>query len=736
MVSSIDTESADVDYEDTSVLQNRAARPHNDETPACLSCRKKKSKCSREQPCTQCVKSSVECTYDDRRQKGGYRTGVIEQLCQRMDSLESMFLGQGIWLQQFLRGTGGERVAQPGRVADLSDLHSHANRLKQTFCSLAANGELEAREHGVSFLQNSPTKRKCEEESLHPLKRVHAAATSEDLGTISTLPKEIDDTMIRYFETIHPWLPVLHPLTFIKRARSPERPAKVDMILDAIVAITAKYLQKDHTKDAPNAGNYAEACKRKAMSAAVESNSIESIQALLLLAFDTLSTGRGCSPWFLIPLVTSKVDSLQLSFEDAAPRESYEEFYLSTVSSLQPASTWAEAEEIRRVFWAAFVMDRFWSIASGTNPAISSKHVRRRLPCDGYWWVLEKCVETAYFKPDSQEYEMATDKTFPFTSPDATTEEPNSSGGLAYLIEATESLSLVTKFHTQHPLDLENANQWLNRFRQLDSRLLQWEMGLRQRWRDVKVVNGYIDENLTLAHMTHNAAIIVLHRELAHPTPGCHAWLSGSISSASREACFLAAKKIDKLSRRFLGVRQGIAPHQFAFCLFVAGQVLLAQASFHEARPPADFDSIIASLNEVSRRLCPESDTYIPSTKFAMALTEKRDRHFSSCPTEATAAKAHQPTPPLANVPSVTDIPSVLRQDMSSPPESINPGGLDLFSHDGMNRSSENVTESVQSLLPGSRLGSSRPLSISSAGQTTSDDDANNVIGGSGGASF
>lgn len=91
------------------------------------------------------------------------------------------------------------------------------------------------------------------------------------------------------------------------------------------------------------------------------------------------------------------------------------------------------------------------------------------------------------------------------------------------------------------------------------------------------MVNGYIDPNLTLAHMTHNAAIIVLHRRLAHPPSQSRAWLSGLVSAASREACVMAAMKIDKISRRYLAASEGIAPHQLAFCLFVAGQVLLGR---------------------------------------------------------------------------------------------------------------------------------------------------------------
>lgn len=148
------------------------------------------------------------------------------------------------------------------------------------------------------------------------------------------------------------------------------------------------------------------------------------------------------------------------------------------------------------MFWLSFLMDRFCSIATGyvdfflpevslpadcaysTSPSISSRRIRRRLPCDGCMWEQDQCVETSYFKMDEQPQNDVTtsDETSPFPPPYATKEGPNGVGGLAYTIEATESLSLIAKFNVRHSLELVNAGQlsaWLNRFRQLDSRLLQ-----------------------------------------------------------------------------------------------------------------------------------------------------------------------------------------------------------------------------------------------------------------------
>lgn len=71
-----------------------------DEGPACQSCRKRKLKCNREAPCSQCVRlcesvfisflhnsdkfEACECFYDNRRQKPGMKSGAVESLSRRL----------------------------------------------------------------------------------------------------------------------------------------------------------------------------------------------------------------------------------------------------------------------------------------------------------------------------------------------------------------------------------------------------------------------------------------------------------------------------------------------------------------------------------------------------------------------------------------------------------------------------------------------------------------------------
>lgn len=87
--------------------------------PACQSCRRRKSRCSKQQPCAQCERLEVECLYDERR-RPGLKTGAIESLSQRLANLEQMFLGQSLLLQGKFGVTSGESPAATTIIADNS----------------------------------------------------------------------------------------------------------------------------------------------------------------------------------------------------------------------------------------------------------------------------------------------------------------------------------------------------------------------------------------------------------------------------------------------------------------------------------------------------------------------------------------------------------------------------------------------------------------------------------------
>lgn len=85
-----------------------------------------------------------------------------------------------------------------------------------------------------------------------------------------------------------------------------------------------------------------------------------------------------------------------------------------------------------------------------------------------------------------------------------------------------------------------------------------------------------MDPNLTVAHLNHNASMILLHQHIAYPPVD---W-SGIVklpSSWSAETCQLAAVEIASIAKKFLTHTEGIVTSQFPFCAFIAARVLLGE---------------------------------------------------------------------------------------------------------------------------------------------------------------
>lgn len=172
------------------------------------------------------------------------------------------------------------------------------------------------------------------------------------------------------------------------------------------------------------------------------------------------------------------VEQLQLSIEEDSVhgRGRPGEALIRRMAFLKPSACWIEAEERRRVFWTVFLMDRFCSVSTGWNVSLTTADVKRRLPCEGSLWQHETEVRAPYFgvsdtKGVAQHQPLLLDRQIEIDPG-----EEDSIGGFAYCIEATESLSLVSNFLLQQPLNVRNVEEtqiWLMRFKELDLRLVQ-----------------------------------------------------------------------------------------------------------------------------------------------------------------------------------------------------------------------------------------------------------------------
>ncbi|KAE8140801.1 fungal-specific transcription factor domain-containing protein [Aspergillus pseudotamarii] len=600
--------------------QDQDASKPEDDIPACQSCRKKKARCSREQPCSQCVRFDVACVYDDRRLKPGLRAGAVDQLYRRIDTLENMFLGQSVLWKQVWEALhpnsafpgaadeDGHNEESPGRQ------FVHAREaIKKSMLQLAETkktaGSLIEAEHNDDGDFRSSKRRKVDVVSTTQ----QPVRNGTDFDILNS--DIVNDLVEFYFANIHHWIPILHVRIFREQIQTYKGRQKAIYILHAIVALCSRFSDDSRLGNDAEKAELAETSRQKVILSSMESFSVENLQALVIIAFDTLlmsvliGRGRGPSSWSIVGGMARTVEQLQLSVEEEhlSSHSQSGETLIRRMAFLKPSTSWREAEERRRVFWTVFLMDRFCSVSTGWNISLTSADVKRRLPCEGALWEQENEVKPPYFGISDAK---AASPHRPLLTENRMTADPKEQdciGGFAYCIEATESLALVTNFFLHHALDIRDVDKaqfWLMRFKELDLRMVQWKLFLPPKWRDASVLNadGIMDPNLTLAHTTHNTAVILLHQGIAYPP--LH-WQSCPVklpSTSSAETCLEAASEISTIGQQFLLCSPILTNPQFSFCLFIAGRMLLTHSKYYATPIPNSLDSLIDSLFEISRR--------------------------------------------------------------------------------------------------------------------------------------
>lgn len=199
-----------------------------------------------------------------------------------------MFLGQGMLLQQLIEAKEPSLTPQRRHGDRQSESFiEYTERLRSTLCALGVNSTGSNTPTGPS-ISRPLAKRKRDVETWAPTKRTEIA-TNIVPHHQESLPsaKQLEGILETYFKLIHPWIPVIHPSTFLRRAREVPRPPEVVLILNAIIAVAAPYATGEEFSDVKQRST---AFRQSVISAAIEDGSLEAIQALLLIAFDTVSS--------------------------------------------------------------------------------------------------------------------------------------------------------------------------------------------------------------------------------------------------------------------------------------------------------------------------------------------------------------------------------------------------------------------------------------------------------------
>ncbi|KAL2784174.1 fungal-specific transcription factor domain-containing protein [Aspergillus keveii] len=576
---------------------------------ACNSCRKRKLRCSRELPaCQHCRKSASECTYETKRAKPGMKAGALDNIHRRLDALERSVGKQQATIDNI--GSGGS--------------HQEDASVQNILSALATTLQgLSKQSPSTSSQSGPPTKRRRLDHDDHG-----AYLLSRD-------PPLPDDTVLShvleaYFIYVHPWTPIIHEARFRRRFVDDGERERLQLIIHSMVLVAHGYIEDPDTATSlERQPKQWEENRDWIVSQAMKQPSVENLQALVIIASSDIGNGQASQAWPLVGSLSRMVEYLQLTVEHDEP---VHHLFSQPYKLLPPPKDWTEAEERRRIFWSIFALDRFCSVSMGWNTSLTADDVRRRLPCDGITWRKENPVVTPYFgiwdksagrignpiaflpthpvsvRPTQDEGETPSDAG---TSPGGVaTVDMSTVGAYAYCLEATESLSRVTTYFLQQKVNLNDQKEfgaWLTRFKELDLRLVHWKMLLPQKW-TVNVTQqslSRMDPNLTLAHVTHNASMILLHQPIAFPLPEWP-YRSRLPSICSMDTCQSAAIEVASITNHYLKSSLSTSPlsSQLAFCVFIAARALLLywQHSADEQGVAADFWVLIQSLDTMSTR--------------------------------------------------------------------------------------------------------------------------------------
>ncbi|KAH7185396.1 uncharacterized protein B0J16DRAFT_362800 [Fusarium flagelliforme] len=595
------------------------------EVPSCQGCRRRKLKCSRDQPtCNHCQRLDSPCIYDLKKNKPGVKTGVIEGLNRRVEALESTVYD-------------GPHISHTVPLSDSSQIVGAFTSLIQELRGLvsSAGGSLPlggANNPPVPLQHATPgtvSLSSPNESQQHPRKRRRVDSCGNpnvELGELLPSnaelppPELLEEVINAYFILVQPWIPILHETRFRSRFYNREQLPCLTVLLHAIVVAAIRFVDSG-----------GETLSEKE----TESWISKSRSIVLLSGMDGMSMGNGdmSRAWPIIGSITRIAEYLQLCVESDDRQEG---FLLKPLTSLPPSQNWTQDEERRRVFWSIFVLDRLCSVMTGWNTSLTSNDVRRRLPADGGLWHKEETVLTPYFGiwdrsaakmgnsivflpahyPSPEQVVTEPPPETPSTSTTATKKNDNvdmtTVGAFAYCIEATESLSRVTAYFLQQRInfkDRQEVGNWLTRFKELDLRLVHWKMFLPQKWKDSNISRRptiiNMDPNLTLAHITHNCSMILLHQAIAYPAPR---W-TGIVrmpSAHSAETCQVAATETATITQKYLKYTPETSPvnSQFAFCVFVSARALLVHWRYYKTKTTLapEFWVLVESLDAFAKR--------------------------------------------------------------------------------------------------------------------------------------
>lgn len=363
-----------------SELRTKAGKERKRLPLACIACRRKKIRCSGENPaCKHCLRSRIPCVYKVTTRKAAPRTDYMAMLDKRLRRMEERVIriipkeDHGILAAIGRANVKPPLPAPPGKGVALSNKR-HANQAFDDLEDWADPSSTTAETKPLPTYDSAqdPLKaRETDEQSL----------LCEGAGSLP--PKEIQEHLAEiFFDYVHGQsYHLLHRPSFMRKLGQGQ---VAPVLLLAVCAISARFSTHPAlaTEPAFLRGESWAAAAREISLKRYDAPNITILIVYLILTLHEFGTCQGGRSWMFGGMAQRMAYALQLHQDlDHDPK--------SQPAREKSELTFTDREIRRRTMWACFLMDRFCSSGTERPTFVAVDHIRAQLPICEYYFNME-----------------------------------------------------------------------------------------------------------------------------------------------------------------------------------------------------------------------------------------------------------------------------------------------------------------------------------------------------------
>ncbi|KAK9234841.1 fungal-specific transcription factor domain-containing protein [Lipomyces kononenkoae] len=505
---------------------------------SCELCKTRKVRCDRAEPsCGWCTRNGRVCVYKGR-QKPGFRAGYVRELENKINRLEAILQALGRQVENHISDHESSRRASESPLVD--------ERIPS-----------QQRFHRTSELM-----------SVRSMTNTPEAAQS-DLPPTDLLYSLVD----LYFKHVNPWCPILDRKVTLMRFFGSSVADDADAVVLYAIVATALRFSQDPSLTPELRKRYLNIAKDKVLLRSLQSPSIPSLQALVILAWDFLGSSDGPQNANILAIIVRTVQQLKLHVESSlslspAVRAAASPGRLRD-SILPPPASWIDDEGRRRLFWMIYIIERYTAVATLGDCVLRDSDIDRSLPCQYDLFSKNQPVETRWYCGPGRSKML--------------TNRPENLGSFSYHCEVVRTLSRVQTF-LQTPVDicsLAEVESWQTTYCELDDELNDWLGHLPDDYSKVSQL-CHSDptskmSNWIMLHAAFVTSVVRLHSCAAYPSVRSHIF-TPSLQASQR--CLTAVESLREIAQDVFntGMLPLLGPH-FAFALYVAARLLLVHTA-------------------------------------------------------------------------------------------------------------------------------------------------------------